>query len=422
MAPLPWGAGATEDRTEGGPTGTTGLVCGGGGGLDHADQPGGVGMSSDSSGGSRLSKNNCPGPAEGGEPPESADPSGHGHIEPGDVPGNMGLTAISTEPGRTLREEATHELMDGVSARPVYRVLNAWRSWYSDYLNSHIEYEGADGETVRSRLENSYQPGYGDRYYAKLKGIEREVEREFEGLTTVMLTNTASHETATGKARPPADHMRDIADGWDVQRKELHRVLDGYRWEYAKVWEPHQDGYGHMHIAVFVEDVDDDLAAEDFESVMRTYYENTGPAGWDAHRPENAVSVSHEVHDLGCYISEYIGSYGEDPLDRPLSTQTFYAVTWATNTRRVEFSNGAQDLMERDRFRRETGLRPEDRGGGCVESWSEQDGDSDGGAAWKVDAIVNASPEGPDYHDPTSGGVETAVIEGVSNADPPPEL
>jgi len=364
---------------------------------------------------SRPSKNNRQGASEGLS-------AGYSGLEPSDLPTGAALRPVSVEEGRRLRDEAVQETTDGVHSRPWYAVLNEWREWYDGYRNSHIEYEGPDGETARTELENSYMPEYGKRYYAKLKDFERGVEREMEGLTTVMLTFTASHRNADGGWRCPADHMRDIMEGYDAARKQLHQALSGRRWEYARVWEPHADGYGHLHIAVFVEDADDDLDAEDFEPVMRTYYENTGPAGWDAHRPENAVSVSHDVHDLGCYISEYIGSYGEDPLDRSLSTQTFYAVTWATNTRRVEFSQGAQDLMERDRFRRETGLRPEDRGGECVESWSQNEGDSGDGTAWKVDAIVNADVGGPEYHDPTTGGVETAVIEGVSNADPPPDL
>jgi hypothetical protein len=329
------------------------------------------------------------------------------------------LRPISTELGTTLRDEAVLDVTSGTKARPCHRVLNAFENWYADYLNSHIEYEDPEGETVRSRLENSYMPEYGDRYYAKIKGLEREVEREFEDLTTVMLTDTASTETVTGEPRPPADHMRDIADGWDVQRKALDRDLDGYRWEYARVWEPHESGYGHMHIALFVEDPEDELEAGDFEGVMRTYYENTVPAGWEAHKPENAVSVTHEVHDLGCYISEYIGSYGEDMLSRSISERLFYAITWATNTRRVEFSRGAQELMERDKFRRETGLRPSDRGGECMEEWEEGAGSESG---WTVESIVNADREGAEYHEPAAGGVETSEIDGARGADPPPEL
>jgi hypothetical protein len=330
----------------------------------------------------------------------------------------VGLRPIAAERGRSLRSEAVLEVTDESKARPCYRVLNEFEDWYSDYLHSHIEYVDPEGETVRSRLENSYMPEYGDRYYAKIKGLEREIEREYEGLTTVMLTDTASTETVNGQPRPPADHMRDIADGWDVQRKALHRVLEGYEWEYAKVWEPHESGYGHMHIGVFVDDPDDDLDAGDFRSVMECYYENCEPAGWEAHKPENSVSVTHEVHDLGCYLSEYIGAYGEEMLNRSISERLFYAVTWATNTRRVEFSNGAQELISRDRFRRETGLRPEDRGGECVESWREEEGVS----GWTVDSIVNADSGGPEYHDPTSGGVDCLVIDGSDGVDPPPSL
>jgi hypothetical protein len=121
-------------------------------------------------------------------------------------------------------------------------------------------------------------------------------------------------------------------------------------------------------------------------------------------------------------LSEYIGVYGDDPLDRPLHEQMFYATTWATNTRRVEFSNGAQDLIKADRFRQETGLRPEDRGGECMDSWNNGDSESGAESGWQVNSIVEASPSGPESHDPTTGGVETSVIDGVDNVDPPPTL
>jgi hypothetical protein len=100
-------------------------------------------------------------------------------------------------------------------------------------------------------------------------------------------------------------------------------------------------------------------------------------------------------------------------------------VTWATNTRRVDFSNGAQEVMAKEQFRRETGLRPEDRGGESFDRWRETgdpdgaDGDDPGG--WDVDSITVVSGTEPEYHDPTTGGVETAVIEGRSGVDPPPD-
>ena len=55
--------------------------------------------------------------------------------------------------------------------------------------------------------------------------------------------------------------------------------------------------------------------------------------------------------------------FGESILDRPQSEQMFHAVTWATNTRRLDFSNGAQEIIRMEKFRRDTGLNPEARGG-----------------------------------------------------------
>jgi len=381
--------------------------------------PEGAGHSADGSV-SRPSKNNRQGPREGLSPADTA-------VGPSDLPDGTGLRPLSVEPGRRLRDEAAHELSDGVQARPWYSVVSEWRDWYDGYLRSNIEYEGPDGETARTELENSYMPKYGKRYYAKLKDFERGVEREFEGLTTVMLTLTASHRNAEDGWRCPADHMRDIMEGYDAARKQLHHVLSGRKWEYARVWEPHADGYGHLHIAVFVEDADDDLqlGADDFDPVMRSHVENCRPAGWDAHRPDgDAVSVRDDVENLGSYVSEYIGIFGDETLNRPMKEQMFYAVTWATNTRRVDFSNGAQDLMNKEQFRRETGLRPEDRGGESMERWKETgdpdaaQGDESGG--WSVRSICTVNGGRPSYADPTTGGVETAVIEGRSGVDPPP--
>jgi hypothetical protein len=366
------------------------------------------------------SKNNRQGPAEGLSRRNLA-------LAPEDLPEGTGLRPLSVEPGRRLRDEAVHELSDGAQARPWYSVVSEWRDWYDGYLRSNIEFTGPEGETVRTELENSYMPKYGKRYYAKLKDFERGVAREFEDLTTVMLTFTASHRNDKGGWRCPADHMRDIMDGYDAARKQLHHALSGRNWEYARVWEPHADGYGHLHLAVFVEDSDDrpDLHADDFAPVMRSHVENCGPAGSKAHDPAgDSVSINNEVENLGSYISEYIGIFGDETLSRPITEQMFYAVTWATNTRRVDFSNGAQELMKREHFRRETGLRPEDRGGESLKRWKETgdpDGDVSGAQSdWEVASICTVQAGQPNYADPTTGGVETTAIRGRSGVDPPP--
>jgi len=348
-------------------------------------------------------------------------------IEPGDLPDGTGLRPLSVEAGRVLRDEAVHELKDGPQARPWYAVVDEWRDWYDGYRRSHIEYV-RDGETARAPLQNSYQPEYGKRYYAKLKDFERGVQRHYDGLTTVMLTLTASHRNDKDGWRCPADHMRDIMDGYDAARKQVHQVLSGRNWEFARVWEPHADGYGHLHLALFVEDDGGraDLCAEDFRPVMESHVRNCGPAGTEAHRVEGedaAVSVNDDVQNLGSYISEYIGIFGEETLQRPVTEQMFYAVTWATGTRRVDFSNGAHELMSYEQFRRETGLRPEDRG--SYERWRETgdpSGDPTSSSSWSVASIctVPAQTRQPTHADPSSGGADTTEIVGRSGVDPPP--
>jgi hypothetical protein len=107
-----------------------------------------------------------------------------------------------------------------------------------------------------------------------------------------------------------------------------------------------------------------------------------------------------------------------------MTEQMFYAVTWATNTRRVDFSNGAQDLMNREQFRRETGLNPEDRGGEPMERWKETghpEGDASSGSGWSVTTVCTVQNRRPEYADPTTGGVDTTAIQGRSGVDPPPE-
>lgn len=414
-----------------------------------------------SGGGSRPSMTNRHGPGESLSREDLA-------ISQDDIPGGAGLRPISVEEGRALRDEAVHETTGGAQARPWYSVVSEFRDWYDGYLRANIEYEGPDGEIARTRLENSYQPQYGKRYYAKLKDLERAIERGYEGLKTVMLTLTASNKNAEGGPRCPADHMRDIMDGYDAARKQIHKVLSGRNWEYARVWEPHESGYGHLHIAVFVEDDPGgrDLGPADFEAVMQSHVSNCDPAGTGAHQNspcekhegegaapwesaeatcddcDVAVSMNDNVENLGTYISEYIGIFGEEVLDRPMSEQAFYATCWATGTRRVDFSNGAHDMMAREQFRRETGLRPEDRGGRSFAAWrrsgdpdnaeampddeSDESGAESGaegseGTGWGVRSICTVRGGQPSYSDPTTGGVDTTAIDGREGVDPPPE-
>lgn len=404
------------------------------------------------------------GPAGAGRPGEFADsrpsvnnsqppterPSRRDHeIDRGALPDGLVNRPISVQPDTKLRDEAILVIGESgplgpldafedvpedveLQGRSVHRVLQEWRDWMIGYENSHIEYVDPDGGIERGPLENSYQQQYQKRYYAKIKDWERGIERELEDLTTVMLTFSASNENANGGRRCPADHMRDIADGWDTAYSTLWNVLDGYEWDYAKVWEPHQSGYGHMHVAVAVEDPAGTISPETFRPVMQSYVKNTDPAGSKAHGLTtpgmgDAVSVNDDVENLGSYIAEYVGMFGDEALDRSIETQLFYATCWATGTRRVEFSGRAQDRIAREHFRRETGLRPEDRGGSTFEQWRGGEGEDPPDNAreaesgrWHVDSICTVRGSEPMYSDPTAGGQRLTEIDGRTGVDPPP--
>ena len=415
--------------------------------------PGGAGHSADGSAAvSRPSKNNRHG---GSEAPEPSDTD----LRPSDLPEDApSLRPVSVEPGTSLRDEAVmvdqgdgyptpvHRLPEDARpdgdllGRPMYRVLNEWRDWMDGYESAHIEYEDPNGETVRSRLENSYQQGYANRYYARIKDFERGVKRYYgDGLSTAMLTFTASSENDSGGPRCPADHMMEIREGWRTCRKVLHKVLDGRNWQYVRIWEPHKSGYGHLHVGVFVQG---GVEAETFGPVFESYVSNVEAAGTEAHRVEGddaAISINDNVENLGSYLSEYIGQYGEKLQERGLQEQLFYATTWATNTRRVDFSNGAQEIIAFEEFRRETGLNPKDRGGGreAFERWRASEGSGGGGESsetardgaqgdecdegggWSVSNVTYVQSRSRVKVDPTAGGVSMTAIDGRPGMDPP---
>lgn len=379
---------------------------------------------------SRPSKTNRQGHSELPKPRELCGPS---------------LRPLSVEEGVSLRDEARCIKVAGdlipipdvnwdnytekpeIQARTHHKVLNEWRDWIRDYQSSHIEFENPDGETVRGQLQNSYMESYADRYYAKLKDFERAVERSYADLTTVMLTFTASHRNAREEWRCPADHMRDVINGWNTARKQLYHVLSDFEWEYARILEPHQDGYGHLHVGIAVDT--DGLTAELFRPVMESYVSAVKSAGSEAHGLNqtglgSAVSVNDDIEHVGNYLAEYIGIYGDSDsvLDRPIHEQMFYAVCWATNTRRVNFSNGAQQLIADEKFRRETGLRPEDRGD-CEAAETDAEGESteaDGEAedsGWTAERICTVDSYEPHYYPPESSKTG-GPIDGIPDEDP----
>jgi hypothetical protein len=93
--------------------------------------------------------------------------------------------------------------------------------------------------------------------------------------------------------------------------------------------------------------------------VIEAHLRNCDGAGQDAHdlNDDSTVSVRHvgadrsedTIQNLGTYLAEYLGTYGEEPTEAPENVQKSNAVLWATGKRRWRPSQGAQEYMATNR-------------------------------------------------------------------------
>ena len=272
---------------------------------------------------------------------------------------------------RSLKEPLTER--DGVRLREEVRAwgdvdgdrpttwggtLRAWREYIEETGSTRPVFENGYGDRVVGRARpHRFDPEYSDKQYAKLKDLERGISRAYgRRLHTAMLTLTCS-STRPGSSlpRPPVDHLDELNESWEAVRRALSRVLDGRRWEYLAILEPHKSGYLHIHVAVFVEGV---VTASTFAPVIEAHVRNCEGAGWEAHDvdDDSTISVRHAGRDrdgggdgldeLAIYLAEYLGCYGDDPLDAPEQQQMANAVLWATGRQRWRPSQGAQQYMK----------------------------------------------------------------------------
>jgi hypothetical protein len=166
-------------------------------------------------------------------------------------------------------------------------------------------------------------------------------------------------------------------------------------------------------MAVFV---DGKVTTSQFEPVIESHVNNCDLAGWTAHDldEDDTISVRHAgadrqpafnhalvegidydsdaISELAIYLAEYLGTYGDDPLDAPEHLQAANSVLWATNTQRWRPSNGAQQYMASD----------------------PPDPTSD----WE---LVGIQTDGEFIEcENTGGGIDTFVTGPIGPPDPPP--
>jgi len=290
-----------------------------------------------------------------------------------------------------------------------------WRNYIRDKEDVKSVFENIEtGETGTGSKPHRFHPAYADKQYAKLKDLERGISEAYgKRLHTAMLTFTASSTDDSDNPLPPVDHLDGLLESWDAIRRSLDRALDENRYERLAILEPHKSGYLHIHMAVFVDGI---VTSTDFEPVIESHVNNCDLAGWTAHDldDDDTISVRHAgadrqpgylhslaegieydsdtISELAIYLAEYLGCYGDDPLDLPEHVQAANALLWSTGRQRWRPSNGAQQFMTTD----------------------PRDPDSD----WQLVGIEKDGEVIP--VDPENGGVDTFVTGSANPPDPPP--
>jgi len=294
-------------------------------------------------GGSWLSKTN-----RAGHENRSVGPSIHESLK----------QPLTERDGVSLRVDALDDNRAGVQSRSWRDTVTAWRQWYKDSADTDVVFRNPDGDTAKGSTPNRFHPDYADKQYAKLKDLERGISEDYGSLLhTAMLTFTASSKPDNSPLAP-VDHLDGLLSSWDAVRRSLSRVLGDKRFERLAILEPHDSGYIHVHVAVFVEGF---VSRETFKPVIEAHVRNCDLAGWDAHdmNSDSTISVRHaggdrdtdgrHLDELAMYLAEYLGTYGDSPLEQDTHVQMANAVLWATGRQRWRPSNGAQKYMATNR-------------------------------------------------------------------------
>jgi len=324
---------------------------------------------------------------------------------------------LTDRDGITLRNEVRDlDHLNINENRPISWDLatDRWRNYILDKEDVQSVFENSVGDRIQGSKPHRFHPEYANKQYAELKDLERGISEAYgKRLHTTMLTFTASSTDDFGNPLPPVDHLDGLLESWDSIRRSLDRVLDGTRYERLAILEPHKSGYIHIHMAVFV---DGKVTSTQFEPVIESHVNNCDLAGWTAHdlEKDDTISVRHAgadrqpgynhalaegieydsdtISELAIYLAEYLGTYGDDPLDTPEHIQSANAVLWATGRQRWRPSNGAQQHMSTD----------------------PRDPDSD----WQLVGIETNDEFIPCEN--TGGGIDTFVTGPIGPPSPPP--
>jgi hypothetical protein len=154
-------------------------------------------------------------------------------------------------------------------------------------------------------------------------------------------------------------------------------------------------------------------------------------------QPDEYEEAESVVGNLGSYVAEYIGSHGTELFKRDISELAFRATCWATSTNRVDFSNGAQEMISVDL---DTQSKLDDIDDTVESDYSErwateekiQEVKSDSEksvsdlstdqSGWQFDGIGIVDRDGESRHSVEGVGVAYVKIDGSEHLDPVKKL
>jgi len=259
---------------------------------------------------------------------------------------------LAKEDGTRSRESVTFPTWSGTNALTWEKATESFESWYLGQRDTAVVIENEEGKQAAFQTPNRFTPEYREMLYAKAQALERGLKRRWGKLLhTGMLSLTASTTTADGAPRPPVEHLTELLSSWEAVRRELSRTFEDREWEYLGIIEPHESGYAHVHVGVFVKGP---IVAEQFQSVIDAHVRNCPSAQPEAHELLDQVTVKQAgtrdnggIENLGAYLASYIGGeYEKEATQMDGYVKRFYAMMWATGRQWFRPSNGAQELMQ----------------------------------------------------------------------------
>ena len=195
--------------------------------------------------------------------------------------------------------------------------------------------------------------------------------------------------------------------------------------------------------------VDGEVDQETFEPVIDAHLRECEIAGRDAHDyyAEDAATRTISVNpvkpdadpnaedcdgvtNIGSYVGEYIGSYGEPLFERNVEELAFRAAVWATGSQLVRFSTGANEVINEvggfDEEQSDEAEAPETdlvvKDGFDRENPTESvDGSpfEEANPSWSFEGIGVVDRDGETVHKVESSGAEYREIGDASHLDPP---